>query len=371
MNRRNFIHKTAFAAGSAPFASLGSINTPIRSKQKKLGIAVLGLGFFASYVIPRIQNSSRVRVVSLISSEREKALEWATQYAIPKRNIYHYENMSEIAENEEIEGVYIVTPVGTHCEFTLQMLGAGKHVIVEKTMAANVEDGEKMVALARERRLKLMVAYRARYEPYNQQMIEFTQNQTYGRITSIAAHKGFHIGDKLGKNNWRIKKSLSGGGALVDIGIYSIQVCRYIVGEEPREVSAFYSKAPEDDRFEEVEEDITFMMKFANGILATGSASWSYSLQNYYRVSAEKGYYELQPATSNGNLRMIIKQTNPTFIGERFFRNEDQIVAEFDHFAACIQDDKEPKTNGVEGLKDLKVIEAIYRAAQEHRIVSL
>lgn len=373
MKRRTFLTNASKAALVAPFAFHNS-NAERKQKEKednRIGYAVVGLGFFASYVTPRIAKSNHSNVVALVSSDRNKALEWATKYGVAEKNIYDYQNYESIINNPEIDAVYIATPVGTHCEFALKAFAAKKHVLTEKTMASSSFECNQMIQAARDAEKKLMVAYRARYEPYNQEMIKMSRDETYGKVSAISAHKGFFIGDKLGKDNWRINKKLSGGGALMDIGIYSIQACRYIAGTEPIEVTGFSESNSDDERFKEVDENLSFMMRFEEGVLASGSASWNYSLQNRYRVGTNDGYYELQPATSNTNLRMTIKQTNPTFIGERYLRNVDQIPLMFDHFSECIIDDKEPLTNGDEGLRDLLVIEAIYKSIEEGRTIKL
>jgi predicted dehydrogenase len=188
-------------------------------------------------------------------------------------------------------------------------------------------------------------------------------------VTSISAHKGFVIGTNLGKNSWRLNKTLAGGGASLDIGIYSIQACRYIAASKPIEVFAF--KTNTDARFAEVDETMIFTIKFDNGILATGSASWNYGLQNYYRVATTKDYYYLDPATSNENLRLHVKQESPTQLAEQFLRNVDQIPVMFDHFSDSIIQDKKPLTDGYEGLEDLKVVEAIYKSITEARPIAL
>jgi predicted dehydrogenase len=374
MNRRNLIKKLALSGGAAaalPSMAFGQKWRNESSEDDRVGYAVLGLGGFSSYVLPRLKSCEKSKVVALISSDLSKAGEWREKYKLAGVEVYTYDDFDKIAENKAIEAVYIATPVGTHSEYAIKSFEAGKHVLTEKTMAASVEQGQKMIDAARKTGKKLMVAYRARYEPYNQACIEFAKQETFGKVTTIAAHKGFAIGDNLGKYNWRIQKNLAGGGALVDIGIYSIQACRYVAGVEPSEVFAFAENTPGDPRFKEVEENLSFTLRFPNGILATGSASWNYSLQNYFRVGATKGYFELEPATSNANLRMYVKQENPTLIGERFFPSIDQIPVMFDHFSECILENKEPVTNGEEGLKDLKVIEAIYQSIRENRPVAI
>ena len=370
LKRRDFIRK-ASAIGGLSLLSKISFGQSQTASPEKVRYAVVGLGFFASYVIPRIQASSHSKVTALISSDNTKSLEWSKKYRIPEKNLYRYEDLSWIANNDDIDAVYIATPVGTHAQFALEALRAGKHVIVEKTMAGSVQEAEAMIAAAKTNNRKLMVAYRARYEPYNQQAIKFARDKTFGKVTSITAHKGFMIGDKLGKGNWRTNRKLASGGALVDIGIYSIQACRYIAGAEPVEVFAFQHSPVLDSRFAEVEESLSFMLKFPDGLLATGSASWNYNLQNYYRVGAEQGNYVLDPATSNQNLRLTVNTRQPRISSERFLRNIDQIDAQFGHFSDCILNDKAPLTPGEEGLKDLVVIEALYRSVSLGQPVSI
>lgn len=372
MKRRDFIQKAALA-------STGVIATPTQISSlptkkdndmpQKVGYAILGLGSFANYVAPRIANSSKSKITALISSDLVKAKEWATRYNVPENHIYTYDNLETIQQNPLIDAVYIATPVGTHADFAIRSLKSGKHVLTEKTMAASTAQAEKMIKAAEQAGKKLMVAYRARFESFNQAAIKFAKEETYGKVISIEAHKGFNIGNNLGKNSWRLNKNLSGGGALLDIGIYSIQACRYIAGGEPTEVFAFKSNT--DTRFSEVEETVTFTLQFKNGIVATGSASWSYGLQNYYRVATTKGYYYLDPATSNENLRLFFKQDTPSQLTELYLRNTDQIQAMFDHFSECISENKPTIFDGHEGLADLKVIEAIYKSIDTRRPVTL
>jgi predicted dehydrogenase len=371
MKRRDFLQKTTVLTAASIAASSDLFASDISPSlgEKPIGYAFVGLGSYANYIAPRLANCRKSKITALVSSDRAKAKEWATRYQVNEKNIYTNENLDAIISNKEVDAVYIATPVGTHAEFAVRALKAGKHVLTEKTMAASVAQAQQMIAAAESAGKKLMVGYRARFEPYNQAAIQFAREETYGKVTAISAHKGFFIGDSLGKDNWRTQRALAGGGALVDIGIYSIQACRYIAGVEPVEVMAFGEQT--DERLNGLENNLSFMLKFPNGILASGSASWNYSLQNYYRVGCTKGFYQLDPATSNENLRMFIRQDNPSQLSERFFRNIDQIPAMFDHFSECILENKTPATDGYEGLKDLKVIEAIYQSMKENKPVRL
>lgn len=370
ITRRRLNKSLIAAAGTATFASPG-LNLASAALPRRTRYAFLGLGFFSGYVAPRVHASKHSEIAALISSDPQKARRWADRYSVPENRIYGYDQMADLSNADDIDAVYIATPVGTHAKFAIEALNAGKHVLVEKTMAASTEEATQMIEAAKRNNRQLMVAYRARFEPFNQEAIRYAHEAILGKVSSITAHKGFNIGNRLGKNNWRISRALAGGGALVDIGVYSIQACRYIAGTEPVEVSALIHNTPGDSRFDEVEEHLSFMMRFKEGVLATGSASWGYGLQNYYKVGAEEGSFELSPATSNENLRMFVNTLKPRKRAEVFLRNTDQIGAEFSHFSECIQTNKPPIISAEEGLRDLAVIEALYESARTGCTVSL
>ena len=152
-----------------------------------------------------------------------------------------------------------------------------------------------------------MVAYRCRYEPYNQEMIRMAREQELGPVKVIVADHGFSIGDPT---QWRLKKDMAGGGSMMDIGIYSLQAARYVTGEEPIEVAAMSYTTPGDERFKEVEEATNFQLRFPSGVLANCTSSYGYSGQNRYRVITTKGWFELEPATSYTGLRMRVRRGN-------------------------------------------------------------
>jgi predicted dehydrogenase len=204
-----------------------------------------------------------------------------------------------------------------------------------------------------------MVAYRCRYEPFNQEMIRMAREQELGPVKVVVADHGFNIGDP---KQWRLKKDLAGGGSLMDIGIYSLQAARYVTGEEPVELSAMSYTTPGDERFREVEETINFQLRFPSGALANCTSSYGYAGQNRYRVIATKGWFELEPATSYSGLRMRVRKGNA--LEERTLPVRDHFAMEMDHLSACVLDGKEPLTPGEEGRRDLTLMMAIYEAAR-------
>jgi glucose-fructose oxidoreductase len=265
-----------------------------------------------------------------------------------------------------VDVVYVVLPNSMHREYTVRAHQAGKHVLSEKPMATSPADGQAMIDAARQAGKKLMVAYRCRYEPFNREMIRMAREQELGPVKVIVADHGFNIGDPT---QWRLKKELAGGGSLMDIGIYSLQAARYISGEEPVEIDAMSYTTPGDVRFKEVEETINFQLRFPSGILANCTSSYGYSGQNKYRVVATKGWFELEPATSYTGLRMKVRRNGAT--EDRDIPQRDQFALEMDHMSECVMEDKQPLTPGEEGVRDLRLMAAIYEAARTGRTVKV
>ena len=261
-----------------------------------------------------------------------------------------------------------------HAEYTIRALKAGKHVLCEKPMANSAADCEKMIAAAKAASKKLMVAYRCRYEPNNQLAIRRAQDSSEGPAPAptpgqpaplgmgptrvIIAEMGFNIGNP---GQWRLKKAMAGGGSMMDIGIYGLNAARYLTGEEPTEVYAMLSTTPNDVRFAEVEENITFQLRFPSGILANCVSSYGTSF-NKFRVNKKLGAFELDPATPYTGLRMRVFRGNN--VEDRSLPQRDHFQLEMDHFSECVQANKEPLTPGEEGLKDMRIIEAIYESAR-------
>src|SRR6185369_3900825 len=257
---------------------------------KKLGWAVVGLGSLAiNQILPAFAKCEKSKVVALVSGHPDKANKLALRYNVNPKNIYNYQNYDSLQDNPEVDIIYIVLPNSMHAEYTIRGAQAGKHVLSEKPMATSSADCQAMIDAAKKANRKLMVAYRCRYEPFNQEMIRMARSKEFGPIKTIIADHGFNIGDP---SQWRLNRALSGGGCLMDIGIYSLQAARYITGEEPTEINAQTYTTPGDPRFKEVEESINFQLRFPSGVLANCTSSYGYSSQNHIRVVCTDGWYE-------------------------------------------------------------------------------
>jgi predicted dehydrogenase len=369
LSRRRFL-KQGIAAGIA-----GGIVAPSSAQQlqvpdppgKKLGWAIVGLGRLAiNQILPAFAKCEKSKVTAFVTGDRAKGEKLAARYGVNPKNIYNYQNYDSLRDNPEVDVIYIVLPNGMHAEYTIRGAKAGKHILTEKPMANTPKDCEEMIAACRAANRKLMVAYRCRYEPYNNELIKLARGGDLGKIRLVVTDHGFNIGDPA---QWRLNKALAGGGSLMDIGVYGLQATMYTTGEVPTEVNAVEFTDRSDPRFKEVEDMINFQLRFPSGALAHCTSSYGHAGVNRIRVIGTKSWAELEPATSYTGLRMRVKIGNR--IEERDLPQRDHFAGEMDHLSDCVMQNKDVLTPGEEGLRDLRIMMAIYEAARSGKTVKI
>jgi predicted dehydrogenase len=367
VSRRRFLQHSSLGLAAAHLAARGAAAQDFPSPPaRKLGWALVGLGRLSiNQILPAFAKCEKSRVTGFVSGSPDKAKALALRYGVAEKNIYDYASIDRIRDNSDIDILYVVLPNGMHAEYTIRALEAGKHVLCEKPMANTPDECEQMIAAARKANRKLMVAYRVRYEPYNRALIQSVRDQEMGPLKVVLADAGFSIGDP---NQWRLNRKLAGGGSMMDIGIYAVNAARFLTGEEPTEVNAMEQTDRRDPRFKEVEDTVTFQLRFPSGVLANCTSSYGAPF-NRYRVVGPKGWVELEPGSGYSGMRM--RANVGRTLEERFHPVVDHFAAEMDHLSGCVMDGTEPLTPGEEGLKDLKVIMGIYDAARSRRTVTL
>lgn len=352
--RRKFI--TTLGAGSAilMLPSIPKFPVSFLSEGKKLGVALVGLGNYATHQLaPALQETSLCYLSGIVTGTPAKAEKWKNQHNIPEQNIYNYDNFDSIADNKSIDVVYVVLPNSMHYEFTIRAAKAGKHVFCEKPMAVSVKECEEMIEACKKAGVRLFIGYRLHSEPHNKTAMKFRTEDGTG-IMYVQSEFGFKIGDP---NQWRLKKSLAGGGAMMDLGIYAIQGARYSIGSEPISVTAQEYKT-DYKKFSEVDETITWQMEFPGGHISNSTTSYTVPANRLY-ISTERKWLQLFPAFSYHGIE---GWTNK---GEMNLPDIKQQAAQMDDFSKCILDSSESNASGEEGLKDLKVIAAIYRSIEK------
>ncbi len=378
LTRRTLLHRAGLITlgiagiGSVvkPARTLAQTTTPPKPPEKRLGWAIVGLGKFATQqIIPSFGECKSSKLVALVSGTPDKAQRIAKQYGVNPKNIYNYQNYDSIRNNPEVDIIYIVLPNGLHAEYTIRGAQALKHIMCEKPMATTVTECQQMIDACKKAGRKLMIAYRAQYEPYNLAAIAIAQKKELGILKAIVADHGRNLDPKDPADQWRMNKKLAGGGSLFDIGIYSLQATRYITGEEPIEISAMMYSTRNDPRFKEVEENVNFMLRFPSGVLANCTSSYGYADVKRYQVMGSKGTLELDPATDYYQHHLYVEQGKVR--EERNIPPQNSFALEMDHLSECVMQNQPPKTPGEEGLQDIRLMTAIYEAAQKSRTIKL
>ncbi|MCB0685229.1 MAG: Gfo/Idh/MocA family oxidoreductase [Saprospiraceae bacterium] len=352
-DRRSFIRSTSLGLGSLALPK--DIFSITGQTEKKLGIALVGLGSYsAGRLAPALQETEYIKLTGIVTGTPEKAKDWAEKYHIKTENIYTYENYDSIKDNPEIDVVYIVLPNGMHAEYTIRGAQAGKHVICEKPMANSVRECEEMIAACKKAGVKLQIGYRLLYEPNNMEMERICREKEYGDIRAVESSNAFYARDDW--DNWRFHHELAGGGPLMDMGVYSIHGVRHAMGSEPVAITA-QSFNTRKEKFTDIEETLYWQMYFDSGVVANCMTSYS-ARAGHLQVHTDQASYRLEPAFGYGPLKLMVK-------GEEVkIPHTNHQAVQMDAFARNILDNTEVVASGTEGLNDLKVIEAIYKAAK-------
>ena len=350
----------ALAVGSA-YPSLAGLARAQDASGRRRRYCIVGLGRISlQHFMPACKMSQRAQVVALVSGHREKAEKTAAEYNVPQKNIYSYQNFDEIASNKEIDAVYIALPNSMHAEYTIRAANAGKHVLCEKPMATTVKDSQSMINACKAAGKKLMIAYRCQYEPTNLRAVQLIRDGKLGTLQAIESANGFN--ERAGE--WRLDRKLAGGGPLMDVGIYSLNACRYLTGEEPVAVEGFCSVIDKDGRFKDVEENASFNMRFPSGVVATCTTTYGANMPGFFRVHGSKGMLHMEPAFAYQGLHLKAEIRGEAPIDEpNAEKDPAQFVREADDFADCVFNNREPKANGQEGLRDMQLMEKIYKSA--------
>ena len=359
-SRRNFLEKLTVSAIGLPLL-YNSTNLFATSQKPYEGpilrVAIMGLGSYGTRVANAMQSCNRAKLVGVISGTPSKIVDWQSKYNIPKKNCYNYDDFDNIKNNPDIDAVYIITPNGLHCNQTIRVAKAGKHVICEKPMAINALEGKKMVNACKEANVKLLIGYRMHFEPNTLEVIRMRNAGDFGKIMFFQGLSGFRIGNP---NQWRLNKELAGGGAMMDIGIYSINGARYMVGEEPIWVTAQETKTDPVKFKEGVDETIQFQLGFPSGAVASCLSTYAVSHLDRFFLNGVDGFAEMQPSTGYGPIK------GSTHLGPLTKPHLTHQTLQMDEMSAIILENKQPivPVDGEEGLKDMKIIDAIYNAAK-------
>ena len=309
---------------------------------------------------PGILKSKNCELTGIVTGSPEKAAAWKAKYNLLDKNIYNYQNFDTIAQNPDIDVVYVVLPNSMHHEFVLRAAKAGKHVITEKPMSVSVKEAKEMIAACQAAGVKFGVGYRLHYEPFTNEVMRLAREKDFGAVKFIESKFAWRNRDTKA---WRMNNKWSGGGALMDVGIYCINASRYATGENPISVTAQAIKN-EPEIYRDIEETMLWQFKFPSGAMCSGMSSYATNCQKL-SVHYENGSLEMAPAYDYGPLK------GTTSKGVMDFPVVHHQAYQMDAFADAILNNKPILTPGEEGLKDMIIIEAIKKAAKTGKEVKI
>ncbi len=359
INRRKFIQQTAMGFAGLTVSQHAFSNILIQKKKEKLGVALVGLGYYSTDLLaPALQLTQKCFLAGIVTGTPEKAEKWKQQHNIPDKNIYNYQTFDSIANNPDIDVIYVVLPPSMHAEYSIRAAKAGKHVWCEKPMAMTETECKNMIDACKKNKVTLSIGYRLHHEPNTQRIIQIRKDLVYGKVLSTTAAAGYRD-DRT--THWKQKKSL-GGGAMYDMGVYPLNAARYATGLEPIAVSARASTT-RPEIYTEVEETMNFDLEFPGGVTATCETTFGRGI-NTLETKFANGWYKLEPFQNYSGLKGVTsdgKVLNATI--------PNQQAKQMDEDAISIMNGTPMLVPGEEGLKDIRVVEAIYKSvAQKQRV---
>jgi predicted dehydrogenase len=332
------------------------------SRRRIVRYAVVGLGHIAQVaVLPAFAHAARnSRVVALVSDDPTKLRALSKKYRV--EGTYSYDQYEACLE--QVDAVYIALPNSQHAEYTIRAAHAGVHVLCEKPMAVTVDECRRMIAACRRNRVKLMIAYRLHFEEINLKVIDLVRRGRIGEAKFF--NSSFAMTVRPGDIRTRRRM---GGGTLYDIGVYCINAARYLFRAEPTEVTAISVNAA-GARLKEIDESTGALLRFERDRVAAFVTSFNAADIGTYCIVGTKGDIRVDPAYEYaeglGYELTVDGKTTRKRIGKR-----DQFAPELLYFSDCILKNREPEPSGEEGLQDVRIVEALYKSADEGRAIRI
>jgi len=327
---------------------------------KKLGIGIIGCGRHAQIGhLPFYHADPKVKLIAVCSRRIANAKKAARQW---KAEAY-YSDYRELLRRDDIGAVSVCNPVWLHKETVIAAARAGKHILCEKPMAVTGSEAVEMIRAAEQNKVILMVGFSHRFYGLNRYVKQMALSGKLGRL--IMFHNRFNL-DVNYEGTWFADKKYSGGGVVMDCGVHSIDLFRWLAGEV-REVSGFTGTFVQRM---DVEDTAAFLLKAKNGVPGVVELSWSTPASvNTVEIYGSRGtavvdYSRNEVRFRRGGKKWLRRRNPASYAGQTF-------KAEIAHFVECVLSGRRPLVTGNDGLASLRIVEAVYRSAREHRNVEV
>ena len=361
---RREVLKTIAAGSAGILFSPYSLLAATRQKKTKLGIALVGLGYYSTDLLaPALQQTKNCYLAGIVTGTPSKAEAWKSKYNIPDKNIYNYQTFEQIANNNDIDVIYVVLPPSMHKEYVIRAANIGKHVFCEKPMAITEGECQQMIDACKKNKRKLAIGYRLQHEPNTKAWRKIVKDKTLGKIIKVNCAAGY-VDNRT--NHWKQNKAL-GGGVMYDMGVYPVQGLRMGTGMEPIAVLSAKTSTTRPEIYKDgLDETAIATLEFPGGVIGEMRASFGENI-NFNTITCEKGEIKMAPYSAYAG----VKGSSP--LGEINFPYQIpfQQATQMDDDCASIMNNKPMQVPGEEGQRDIKIVEAIHKSAASGARVNL
>ena len=330
---------------------------------KQIGYVVVGGGEIARAVLSAFNAAGeQSRLVAVVAGDRAEAQGLAQQF---RAAAYHFDEFRQCLNRDDVQAVYIALPASMHSDYTVDAARAGMHVLCERPMAVTADECRRMIRTCQTNRVKFMVTYRLQFLPAFARTLELVRAGHLGALKCFSADATLRIPTP---EDVRLQRRL-GGGSVYDAGVYCIAAARTLLGFEPAQVMAMTARTTR--RYGgDVDESTVALIRFPDDRLAHFHSSFGEEPLSTFTLFGEEGWLRVSNAfRSDGESRLVVcRHGHPD---EQVFPPLDQFAAEISYFSSCIIEDRAPEPSGIDGLQDVRMIEAIYRSARDGRPVTL
>jgi glucose-fructose oxidoreductase len=360
-SRRNVLKSLALGSSLAlvsPYELLA------KNRKEKIGVALVGLGYYSTDLLaPALQQTEHCYLAGIVTGTPAKAVAWKEKYNIPEKNIYNYENFDTIADNPDIDVVYVVLPPSMHEEYVIRASNAGKHVWCEKPMAVTSKECQNMINACKKNKVQLTIGYRLQHEPNTQKYRSIIQNNKLGKVEHVTCEAGYR---ENRTDHWKQKKEM-GGGVIYDMGVYAIQGARLGTNMEPVSIVSASAISTRPEIYKNGLADmVTAKLAFPGGVMADIKTSFAEGT-NFLTVECEKGDIAMKPYSAYAG----VKGESPLGVINHPYQVPWQQANQMDDDAMAIIENKAPLVPGEEGLRDIRIVEAILESAKKGKSVKI
>lgn len=330
---------------------------------KQIGYAVVGAGELARAVLPAFTAAAEnSRLVAVVGGDRAQAQALAQEF---RAAAYHFDEFRQCLNRDDVQAVYVALPTSMHSDYTVDAARAGMHVLCERPMAVTADECRRMIRTCQTNRVKFMVTYRLQFLPAFAKALELVRAGHLGALKTFSSDATLRIPSP---EDVRLQRRL-GGGSMYDVGAYCIAASRMLLGFEPAQVMAMTARTTR--RYGgDVDEGTVALVRFPDERLAHFHSSFGEEPISTFTLFGEEGWLRISAAYAHdAEARLVIYRHGRA--EEHAFAPSDQFAAEISHFSSCILEDRQPEPSGIEGLQDVRIIEAIYRSARDGRPVTL